>query len=362
MVVRKAMSRFEVWLEQPDQFEWVTKFLQQRGLLRSARALMAIVTASSALIPISALARMHQAPFAALVVGAVALAVSGSMTYCWVTRWPSRVQSLVTVVAGSLCVVGWSLVQPRPAFAALACTALAITGSYIAFFHNTRVLLVNMLLALALTAVAVYRMADRAGWPAAAAAFWIIWLLNLAVPLAIRGMSRAMAEYAMRAEHDALTGLLNRRAFVDVLRAQLSASVSSGRSVSVLMVDLDNFKRVNDTHGHLAGDRALLHVADLLRRHLPDSAAICRAGGEEFLAAFGSASADAPAVAGQLCAAIEDCGKAITASIGVVTADHRNEADPAHVDLIDDLVHAADSAMYAAKRRGGNRVEHAQRA
>lgn len=352
------MSRFEGWLNQPDQFEWVTKFLQQRGLLRSARLLMAIVTASSALTPISFLARMQHPPLGALLVGAVAVVVSGSMTYYWLTGWPSRVQSLVASVAGALCVVGWSLVQQRPAIAALACTALAIIGSYIAFFHNTRVLLFNMVLALGVTPIAVYRLANHVDWPTAAAAFWIIWLLNLAAPLAIRAMSRAMADYAMRAEQDALTGLLNRRAFVDALRGQLSASLS----MSLLMVDLDNFKRVNDTHGHLAGDRALLHVAELLRLHLPDSAAICRAGGEEFLAAFGSASADAPAVAGQLCAAIEDSGRAITASIGVVTADYRRAADSSDADFIDDLVEAADSAMYAAKRRGGNRVAHAQRA
>ena len=356
------MSRFEVWLSQPDQFEWVTKFLQQRGLLRSARMLMAIVTASSALTPVLALPHMHHPPFGTLLVGAVAVGVAAPMTYYWLTRWPSRMQSLVASVAGALCVVGWSLVQPRPAIAALACTALAITGSFIAFFHNPRVLLFNMLLALGATAVAVYRLAQLADWPTAAAAFWIIWLLNLTAPLAIHAMSRAMAEYAMRAEQDALTGLLNRRAFVDVLRGQLAASVSGGPSMSLLMVDLDNFKRVNDTHGHPAGDRALLHVAELLRRHLPDSAAICRAGGEEFLAAFGSASADAPVVAGQLCTAIEDSGRAITASIGLVTADYRRAADSSDADFIDKLVQAADSAMYAAKRRGGNRVEHAQRA
>ncbi len=113
-----------------------------------------------------------------------------------------------------------------------------------------------------------------------------------------------MAEYAKRAEEDALTGLLNRRAFEDALRGQLSAGVSVGHSMSLLMVDLDNFKRVNDTHGHLAGDRALTHVAHLLRFHMPASATICRAGGEEFLAAFASGSADAAEAAARLCSAI----------------------------------------------------------
>jgi diguanylate cyclase len=341
------------WLRQPDQFDWVTTFLRQRNLLRSAGALMAIVTASSALTPVSALARMHSRGPAVLAVGAAAVGVSVVMTYFWLTRWPTRTQSLTATIIGALCVVGWSLVQPRPAIAALACTALAITGSYIAFFHNTRVLLFNMLLALGVTAIAVYRLAGIADWPTAAAAFWIIWLLNLAVPLAIRGMSRSMADYAMRAEHDSLTGLLNRRGFEETLTGQLPAG--SG-ALSMLMVDLDDFKRVNDTHGHVAGDRELRRVAGLLRQHLPASAAVCRAGGEEFLAAF--TSADALGVAARLCTAIEESGSAVTASIGVATTDTRHAGTPLP-DLVDELTQAADAAMYAAKRKGGNRVEHA---
>lgn len=282
-VVGEAISRFEVWLRQPDQFEWVSEFLRQRNLLRSARVLMTMVSASSALAPISALAFLHNPRVSVVIVGIAGAGVAGAMTYCWLTRWPTRRQSLTAALAGTLCVSAWSLIQPRPAIAALACTALAITGGYIAFFHNTRALLLNMLVALGITAVAVYRLAAHADWPTAIAGFWIVWLLNLAVPLAVRGMSQSMAEYAMRAEQDALTGLLNRRGFEEALRGRLSASLSDARPVSLLMVDLDNFKRVNDTHGHVAGDRALTHVAELLRSHMPATAAICRAGGEEFL-------------------------------------------------------------------------------
>jgi diguanylate cyclase len=359
--VFRAISWFEDWLRQPDQFEWVLKFLRQRGLLRATRILMALVTASSAATPISALLRLHRPPLAALIVAGVAVCVAGAMTYFWLTRWPTRMQSLIAVSMGSLCVVGWSLVQPRPAIATLVCTALAITGGYIAFFHNTRVLLFNMALALVITAIAVYRLGTQADWSTAAAAFWIIFLLNLAVPLAIRGMSRAMAEYAMYAEHDPLTGLLNRRGFFDAVSSELITGFRGGRTepISLLMVDLDNFKRVNDTQGHVAGDRALLHVAELLRRHLPVNAAICRAGGEEFLVAFASASADAAAVAAQLCTAIEDSGRAITASIGVATVQFRDLSDGPSNEVIDRLIEAADSAMYAAKRNGGNRFEHA---
>ena len=256
-VVRSVISRFEVWLSQPDQFDWVSELLRQRNLLRSARVLMTMVSASSALAPISALAFLRNSRVSVVIIGIAGAGAASAMTYCWLTRWPTRRQSLIAALAGTLCVAAWSVIQPRPAIAALACTALAITGGYIAFFHNTRALLLNLLVALGITAVAVFRLAELADWPTARAAFWIVWLLNLAVPLAVRGMSRSMAVYAMRAEQDALTGLLNRRGFEEAFRGRLSASISDARPVSLLMVDLDNFKRVNDTHGHLAGVRAL---------------------------------------------------------------------------------------------------------
>jgi diguanylate cyclase (GGDEF)-like protein len=284
------------------------------------------------------------------------------MTYFWLTRWPNRTQSLIAGVTGAICVASWSLIQAKPGLAALACTALAITGGYIAFFHNTKWLLANMTLALGVAVAAAYRLAKTTDVPTAAGAFWVIWLLNLAVPLAIRGMSGAIADYSQRSGQDALTGLLNKRFFVDAVTNQLTAERTAPgmNSLSIFMVDLDDFKRVNDTYGHPAGDRVLLHVAQLLRTHLPETAAICRAGGEEFLIALPSASADSTALAARLCTAIETtCSPAVTASIGVATAPVLHPGQPSSADVFDRLVVAADAAMYAAKRNGGNRVQHA---
>ena len=92
--------------------------------------------------------------------------------------------------------------------------------------------------------------------------------------------SRLQRELAFLAEHDPLTGLLNRRQ----LESIINAAADSDGSKALLQLDLDHFKTINDTFGHLEGDKHLIEVARLLRKHLPDSAQIVRFGGDEFVA------------------------------------------------------------------------------
>ncbi len=156
-----------------------------------------------------------------------------------------------------LATAGWSLVQPSAAFAALACTALAVTGGYIALFHSPRLLMLNGLVAAATATMAVLRLAEEADPASAAAAFWLIWYPNFSVPLIIWGVSQAMGTYVERAEQDPLTGLLNRRAFTEAVPVRLANHDAAHTHLAVMMLDLDDFKCINDTHGHAAGDRLL---------------------------------------------------------------------------------------------------------
>jgi diguanylate cyclase (GGDEF)-like protein len=131
--------------------------------------------------------------------------------------------------------------------------------------------------------------------------------------------------------------------------------------LAMVMIDLDNFKRINDTHGHSVGDHALRAVADLLREHTPPDAAVCRAGGEEFLVAMTTMNSDVRSMAGQLCAAVTQLYPPVTASIGTATAELHLLAGPRGACLVDELTTIADEAMYAAKRNGGNQVHHSVR-
>ncbi|MCT7661730.1 GGDEF domain-containing protein [Mycobacterium deserti] len=356
------MPRFTDWLAEPDQFESVTKFLRQRELLRPTRVLMALVTTSSALVPLSVLARSDQLASTEVTVGVAGAALSAVMTWFWLTRWPTRRQSLVSVILGTVAVSAWSLTQPSAWGAALACTAGAVTGGYIGFFHSSRVLVFNIAVALGTAVLVGHRLARETDLTTALAAFWLVWLLNIAVPLGIRGTSKAMSRYAARSDEDPLTGLLNRRGFVDAGRRLIAGMAKSDHGfVLVIMVDLDDFKRVNDTYGHAAGDRTLMQVADLLREHAPAGVPICRSGGEEFIVAFTSVSHDAASLTTSLCQAIKRRCNNVSASIGVAYAERSDILHDDVADSIDQLVDAADLAMYEAKRKGGNRVELAPR-
>lgn len=155
------------------------------------------------------------------------------------------------------------------------------------------------------------------------------------------------------ANHDPLTGLLNRRGFAPLANAVLQQALRFGHDFAVVLIDLDNFKKINDTQGHEAGDRLLKEVADLLQLHTRKADLIARWGGEEFILLLVQSPQDSAAsVAEKICTAIAahpfSTGH-ITASLGL--AMHA----PTHTTL-ETTVNLADDAMYRAKAAGKNRV------
>lgn len=153
---------------------------------------------------------------------------------------------------------------------------------------------------------------------------------------------------------DALTGLRNRR----YVRRHLDAVLRSA-GAAVLLLDVDHFKAVNDTHGHAIGDVALREVADRIREHLRLADVVARYGGEEFLVVMTGATAeDGRLVAERLRQAVGGTplvvggvSVAITASVGVAAASAGSSGE--------ELIRAADLALYRAKNSGRNRVETA---
>ena len=159
---------------------------------------------------------------------------------------------------------------------------------------------------------------------------------------------------ASDAHSDALTGLFNRRKFNDLCAAEIARSARYGTPLALIMVDIDHFKRVNDVHGHLVGDRALVEVARVLSERMRASDALCRWGGEEFMILAPHLDlASAVLMADKLRAAVAgtDFGVAgrMTCSFGVATLKDGERA----IDLI---LHA-DTCLYRAKRTGRNCVE-----
>jgi diguanylate cyclase (GGDEF)-like protein len=154
----------------------------------------------------------------------------------------------------------------------------------------------------------------------------------------------------LQAQTDSLTGLYNHRYFHERLRSELTRATRSHDSIAVLMLDIDDFKRVNDVHGHGAGDQVLLALADVLRGSLRLSDVVCRLGGEEFGIIMTSGGTDeALALAARLLErmrlAIFEPAGSLTLSIGIAQG-------PEHATNPRELVACAEAAMMTAKARG----------
>ncbi len=178
--------------------------------------------------------------------------------------------------------------------------------------------------------------------------------LEALVAVRTEELARANEELQVLARIDTLTGLPNRMAGEEQLDFEFNRMQRTGDGYSVLMMDLDWFKHINDDHGHASGDRMLRHVAGIFRETVRDSDFVARFGGEEFMALLpATGSTGALLIAEKVRAAVEsspvpDMGL-VTVSIGVATVDIT------HSDK-DLAVQQADSAMYLAKANGRNQV------
>jgi diguanylate cyclase (GGDEF)-like protein len=162
-------------------------------------------------------------------------------------------------------------------------------------------------------------------------------------------------------DRDGLTGIANRRAFDETLQREVALARRAMRPVSLLMMDADLFKQLNDADGHMAGDECLVHIATELRARLPRvTDFVARYGGEEFAVILPATdAAGAVNVAGVLRAGVAALGLRhptspfgrVTVSIGVSTFEGTESLSAA------DLIRSADRALYAAKRAGRNRSE-----
>ena len=151
---------------------------------------------------------------------------------------------------------------------------------------------------------------------------------------------------------DSLTGLYVRRFFMVKLQEEIHRAERYGKVISIIMVDLDRFKSINDTYGHDAGDRALETISNFLKKNIRDVDAIARYGGEEFVMMVPDADKDAAfglaeRLREELSKVKLDNMPPITVSLGIATF-------PTDGTEVEDLIKKADAAMYAAKRAGRN--------
>jgi diguanylate cyclase len=176
----------------------------------------------------------------------------------------------------------------------------------------------------------------------------------LAAELRIAELERALAEAHAAASTDVLTGALNRRGFAKASQCELARARRSGARFALAHIDLDDFKRLNDTLGHQTGDRALVHLVELLHRSMRPSDVVCRFGGEEFVLMLPDTG-------------LEEAGAALSRFLGEFSAQVIPGTDwrmtfsagvvvPGLDESIEQAIARADAATYVAKRAGKNRV------
>jgi len=188
---------------------------------------------------------------------------------------------------------------------------------------------------------------------------WLVFLVF--APMLALQHSSLVKQFKEAAMTDGKTGLLNAFAWQELAVRELARAKRDGEQAALLMLDLDHFKAINDSYGHLAGDAVLRAVANAVKAELRDYDAVGRFGGEEFVVLLPDAdTARSILIAQRLRMAVAEVhvaygesGKVaipgLTASVGVASF-------PAHGFEVEDLLRAADSALYRAKRMGRDRV------
>ena len=182
----------------------------------------------------------------------------------------------------------------------------------------------------------------------------LAYLAVLGVAMAgLQTLRRREAEMARLVIQDPLTNVLNARAFAERLGQELDRNRRYPRPLSLMYLDLDNFKIINDTHGHQTGDAVLRLVAEATRSSVRQADVVGRLGGDEFAVLMPETDAQlADAAAKRLVASLRNVFKGtpnVTASIGVVSCTATDAST-------DDLLRRADQAMYDAKKSGKDRV------
>jgi diguanylate cyclase (GGDEF)-like protein len=168
-----------------------------------------------------------------------------------------------------------------------------------------------------------------------------------------RRLSMGLNEYRQKSQRDGLTGLFNRTTFDELLQQHMSISEKTGANLSLILIDVDNFKKVNDTYGHVAGDRVLSDMGRILQSILRREDAACRYGGEEFAILIQYATQKQVAQAAEK---IRDHVEShpfgelprVTVSVGCST--YQLDESPTS------FINRVDLALYEAKRSGKNRV------
>ncbi|AYF76902.1 GGDEF domain-containing protein [Nocardia yunnanensis] len=341
------------WWREDVDYRWVVDAIATRsalGALKTAVGLCGLAAPIIAVLTVLSPTRPTDSVSCVL----LWLLVGSGVAWCarWLLRpWPGETESLVLIAVADVCVTAVCALSPGYVARAVGMMMLLIIGIYVSALHSPKVLAAQTawsLLAAGLLAVPLLRSGDVSSA--------MIMILGMAAAVIVPpGLQICYSLLRNEMLCDPLTRLLSRRG-LDYYSAIWFARPAASSSC-VMMIDLDRFKVVNDTHGHAVGDEVLVATAERLRRAAPRGSIVSRFGGEEFAIVVRLPIDAAVAVADELRRAVaEPIGSiAVTASIGL--AAFAAPGDPARAcELVRQTICAADGAMYRAKQQGGNAI------
>jgi diguanylate cyclase (GGDEF)-like protein len=353
-----ALDWIRRWWRQPDHYAWLSAYLAARGLQRFTRYIVAFIVVLLGLVPLLlTLSSSHGPDDVRFRVVALSIGTCCAvMALLWLSRWPTHAQSVTFAITANACIAVSCLAQSNPSEGIQGATAFVALAGYVAFFHTSRFLALTLLMATITATILAIQLGEQVGAALMLSKLLVLFVSVLAVPFSAHVLVHILGTDALNADTDALTDLPNRRAFDRSVRAMAAESIGGSAVLAVVMVDLDAFKRVNDTAGHAAGDQTLIAVAGILRHTRRGNSVTARIGGEEFVVAVVDSEQSAIGMAERLRREIAETSWNVTASVGVATASLARPPEAGVGALVQALVESADRAMYKAKRAGGDQV------
>lgn len=354
------MSAAQRFSHRLDHYYWLTAFLAARGVQITTCRVVAAVMFCLGAMPL-ALIGSSVGPVGprdrllAVIVAACCLAMSLS----WLRhRWPTRTESALCVVTGTVCIAVACVIQAKPVVGLLGATTFAVLSGYIALFHTTRLLAFTWTVA----AATLYSLAVRLTAIDAALAVCsvgLVALINISVAFACRMVIRLIDTGVLHGEIEPLTGLLNRDAFYQKAATLLtSRSRDDDRYLVVAVVNIDSFSLLIGTGGMAAGHRARVDVGQILRENIRRDTILAHVADAEFLIADTFTTADPSPLIERVRGAITTPPLRLAASIGVVSTPLQPLIHHPPHDVLDEVLAMATAAMYEARKAGGNQARY----
>lgn len=350
------------WWSEPVDYAAQVQYFSKRSIATAVQVLIGLGTGLNAVI--SAVVLLPSATNSGSRF-AVAVFVALQLFWAWVWcrgPWPPRWASGAFVATADIAITVMVLLDASWATGLFGLSFYTMLSVYLIFFEGPKALVAHITWILATTAALAIRIGIAAQFDVAGFAAMTLLPVALIVgtPLGVQAAIWALRKDANESISDPLTGLLNRRGLHMQFADLLHNVTTTEAEVTVMVIDLDRFKVINDNFGHTVGDGVLIGTARRIKSSVRGTALVARVGGEEFvvvdLASGWRAHHDLDRVRLAIAAQTD---YAITASVGVTGVAVANfvapGGDPAA--LLDATIERADQAMFIAKRNGGNATE-----